>query len=116
LLKLEYEETCYMMESSSIDIGDLQGEEFVIESDNKEVKGDWVLPIIQEDMIHKNSIFQLKSKYLCEIMEGDLEIKNCEYDVGEVNFINWTNILKHNKDRKCWYIHVGSIQVQLTPL
>ena len=49
-------------------------------------------------------------------MEGDLEIKDCEYDVGEVNLINWENILKHNKDRKYRYIHVGSLQAQIIPL
>ena len=49
-------------------------------------------------------------------MEGDLEIKYCEYDVGEVNLINWEDILKHNKDRKYKHIHVGSVQVQITPL
>ena len=31
------------------------------------------------------------------MMEGDLEIKDYEYDVGEVNLINWKNILKHDK-------------------
>jgi len=36
----------------------------------------------------KKSIFQLNSKYVYEMMEGDLEIKDCEYDVGEVNLIN----------------------------
>ena len=41
------------------------------------------------------------------MMEGDLEIKECEHDVGEVNPINWKNILNHNKDRKYRYIHVG---------
>jgi len=51
-------------------------------------------------MIYKKSIFQLKSKYVCEMMAGDLEIKDCEYDVGEVNLINWKNILKYNKDQK----------------
>ena len=50
------------------------------------------------------------------MMERDLEIKDCEYDVGEVNLINWENILKHNKDRKYRYIHVGSVQVQITSL
>ena len=30
-------------------------------------------------------------------MEGDLEIKDCEYDMGEVNLINWKNILKYTK-------------------
>jgi len=49
-------------------------------------------------------------------MEGDLEIKDCEYDVGEVNLINWESILKHNKDSKYRYIHVRSVQVQITPL
>ena len=49
-------------------------------------------------------------------MEGDLEIKDCEYDDGEVNLINWENILKYNKDRKYRYIHVGSVQIQTTPL
>jgi len=34
------------------------------------------------------------------MMEGYFEIKDCEYDVGEVNFINWENIPKHNKDKK----------------
>ena len=112
----DYEETSHMMESSSISLGDLQGEEFVVDNDHEEVKGDWVLPIIQKDMIYKKSIFQLKSKYVCEMMEGDLERNDCEYDVGEVNLINWKNILKHNKDRKYRYIHVGSVQVQITPL
>ena len=66
-------------------------------------------------MIYKKSIFQLKSKYVCEMMERDLEIKDYEHDVEEVNLINWKNILKHNKDPKCRYIHVGSVQVQITP-
>jgi len=65
-------------------------------------------------MIYKKSIFQLKSKYAYEMMEGDLEIKDCENDVREVNLINWKNILKHNKDTKYWDIHVGSFQVQIT--
>ena len=68
-----------MMESSTISLGDLQKEEFTVNNENKDVKGDWVLPIIQKDMIYKKSIFQLKSKYVCEMMEGDLEIKDCEY-------------------------------------
>ena len=77
-----------MMKSSSVSLGDLQGEEFVVDNDHKEVKGDWVLPIIQKDMIYKESIFQLKSKYVSEMMEGDMKIKDCEYEVGEVNLIN----------------------------
>ena len=47
-----------------------------------------VLPIIQKDMIYKESIFQLKSRYVYEMMEGNLKIKNYGYDVGEVNLIN----------------------------
>ena len=54
-VKSQYEKTSHIMESSSISLGDLQGEEFVV--DNEEVKGDWVLPIIQKDMIYKKSIF-----------------------------------------------------------
>ena len=50
------------------------------------------------------------------MMEGDLEIKGYEYDIREVNLINWKNILKHNKDRKYRYIHVESVQVQITLL
>ena len=44
-------------------------------------------------------------------MGGDLDIKDCEYDVGEVNLINLENILKDNKDKKCRYIYVGSVQI-----
>jgi len=32
-------------------------------------------------MIYKKSSFQLKSKYVCEMIEGDLEIKDYEYDL-----------------------------------
>jgi len=64
-----------MMESSAISLSDLQGEEFTVDNENEDVKGDWVLPIIQKDIIYKKSIFQLKSKYICEMMEGDLQIK-----------------------------------------
>jgi len=42
-------------------------------------------------------------------MGGDLEIKDCKYDMGEVNLINWENIFKHNKDRIYHYIHVRSV-------
>ena len=78
-----YEETSHMIESSSVSLGDLQGEEFVVDNDHEEVKGDWVLPKIQKDMIYRKSIFQLKTKYVCEMIEGDLEIKDCEYEVGK---------------------------------
>ena len=40
----DYKETSHMMESSSISHGDLQGEEFVVDNDNEEVKRDWVFP------------------------------------------------------------------------
>ena len=46
-----------MMESSTISLDDLQGEEFIVNNENEDVKGDWVLPIIQKDMIYKKSIF-----------------------------------------------------------
>ena len=82
-----------MMESSAINLGELQGEEFTVDNENEDVKGHWVLPIIQKDIIYKKSTFQLKSKYVCEIMKGDLEIKDFEYDMGEVNLINWEIIL-----------------------
>ena len=66
-------------------------------------------------MIYK-SIFQLKSKYICEMMEGDLEIKDCEFDVGEINLIKWENVHKHNNNIKYRYIHVRSVKIQITPL
>ena len=68
----DYEETSHMTENSSVSLGDLQWEEFVVDNDHEEVKGDWVLPIIQKDTIYKKFIFQLKSKYACEMMKGDL--------------------------------------------
>ena len=52
-----YEETSYMMENSSVSFGDPQGEEFVVDNNNREVKGDCVLLIIQKDMIYKKSSF-----------------------------------------------------------
>ena len=42
----DYEETSHMMESSSVSLGDLQGEEFAVDNDHEEVKEDWLLPII----------------------------------------------------------------------
>jgi len=50
------------------------------------------------------------------MMEGDYKIKDWDYDVGEVNVINWGNILKHNKDKTYRYFHVRSFHDQLTPL
>ena len=35
-----------MMKSSSISLEDLQVEEFVIDNENEDIKGDWVIPII----------------------------------------------------------------------
>jgi len=77
-----YEEPSHMMETSSVSLGDLQEEEFVVDNDHEEVKGGWVLPIIQKEMIYKKFIFQLKNNYVCELNEGDFEMKDCEYDVG----------------------------------
>jgi len=92
-----YEKTSRMMESSSLNLGDLQGEEFFVDSDNEEVKADWILPIIQKDMIYKKSILQLKSKYVCEMTEEIVEIKDCEHAVGKVKLIHWENILNITK-------------------
>ena len=36
--------------------------------------------------------------------------------LGKLILDNRKNILKHNKDRKYRYIHVGSVQVQITQL
>ena len=36
--KSDYEETSHIMKSSSISLGNLQGEEFVIDNQNEEVK------------------------------------------------------------------------------
>ena len=84
-----------MMKSSSISVDDLQEEEFIADNENEDVKGDWVLLIIQKDIAYKTFIFQLKSNKVCEMMEEDLEIKECQYNVAEVNPINWKNILKY---------------------
>ena len=69
----DYEEMSHMMGSSWISLGVLQGEQCIVDNENENVKGDWVLPIIQKEMIYKKSIFQLKSKYVCKTREGDLE-------------------------------------------
>jgi len=62
-------------------------------------------------MIYKKFIFQSQNKFVCKMMEGDLEIKDCKYDVKEVNLINCKIILKHNKDIKYIYIHIRNVQV-----
>ena len=36
----DYKETSHMMESSSISLGDPQGEEFIVDNDHEEVKED----------------------------------------------------------------------------
>jgi len=46
-----------MMKSSSISLVDLQGEEFVVDNDKEEDKGDWFLPIIRKDMMYKKLSF-----------------------------------------------------------
>ena len=83
-----YEEISHMMKSSSTSLSDLQGEEFIIDNENEDVKGDCVVSIIWKDMIYKkfynwerHPFSILKSKYVHKMMEGDLEIKDCEYDV-----------------------------------
>jgi len=67
-----------MTESSLINLDDLQGQEFIIDNENEEVKRDWAHPITQKGMIYNQSIFQSKSKYVCKMMEDDLEMKDCE--------------------------------------
>ena len=47
----DYDEISHTMEKSLINLGDLQGEEFIIDNENEDVKGAWVPPIIQKDMI-----------------------------------------------------------------
>ena len=49
-------------------------------------------------------------------MEGDLEIKDCEHEVGKINLINHENIVRNNKNKKYKYIQVGSVEVQITLL
>ena len=49
----DYEETNHMTKSSSISLSDLQREEYILDNENKDVERDWVLPIIQNDMISK---------------------------------------------------------------
>ena len=53
--KVIMKKTSHMMESSSVSLGDLQGEEFVVDNAHEEIKRDWVLPIIQKDMISKKN-------------------------------------------------------------
>jgi len=31
-------------------------------------------------------VFQLKGKYVCEMVEENLEIKDCEYDIGSQSY------------------------------
>ena len=49
-----------MIKSSSISLGDPQGEEFIVDNENGDVKGDWVLPIIQKDMIYEKIHLSIK--------------------------------------------------------
>jgi len=108
----DYEETSHMMKSSSSSLGDLLREEFVVNNDNEGVKGDWVLPIIQKDMIYKKFNFQLRSKYVCEMIKGDLEIKDYEYDVGELISLIGKTLLGITKIESIdIYIHVESVKV-----
>jgi len=56
----DYEETSHMIESSSISFDDLQGEEFITDSEEEEDKRDCLLPIIQKDMIYKKIHLSIK--------------------------------------------------------
>jgi len=88
----------------------VKGEKFVVDYNNEEVKGDWVLPIIQKDMIYNKSIFQLKSKYVCEMMEGDLEIK--VVSMMCVMLISLTEKTSLSIIKIVYrYIYIGSVQV-----
>ena len=55
--KRDNEETSHMMESSWISLGDLQGEEFIVDNENEDVKVDQVFLIIQKDIIYKKLSF-----------------------------------------------------------
>ena len=46
-----------MMESSAISLRELQGEEFTMDNENEDVKGNWVLSITQKIRSTKNSSF-----------------------------------------------------------
>lgn len=117
----DYEENNMMKENDNrheITLEGLRGEEeFAIDGDNQSPPTDWVLPTLQKDHIYKKSIFEFESKYVCERMEGDLEIKDWSFDVGEINLINWKSIERHNKDKKKYkYLHVGVVKIQISPL
>ena len=49
----DYEKTSNIMENSLISLDDHQWEEFTVDNENQEVKGDCVLLIIQKEMVHK---------------------------------------------------------------
>jgi len=55
-------------------------------------------------------VFQLKGKYVCEMVEENLEIKDCEYDIGSQSYY-WKNMLNRNKDQTYNYIHVKGVQI-----
>ena len=50
----------HMMKSSLISLGDLQGEKFIIDNENKDVKGDWVIPIIHKEIIYEKLHLSIK--------------------------------------------------------
>mgnify|MGYP000988156972 CR=1 FL=1 len=113
----ESEEELNFMICEDVSIGSLRGETFTIDNEQeKEIGQDWIMPIVHKKEIYQNSIFKLKSKFICERMEGDLEVRECETEVGEINLINYDNIVKNNKNGEYKYIHIGSIQIQITPL
>ena len=49
-----------MTKSSSISIDDLQREEFTVHNKNEKIKGDWILSIIQKDMMYKKIYLSIK--------------------------------------------------------
>ena len=45
-----YEEISHMIESSLISLGELKIEVFIMDCENEQIKGDWLLPIISKDI------------------------------------------------------------------
>lgn len=50
----------HMMKSSLISMGDLQGEEFIIDNEDEDVKRDCVLPIIHKEIIYEKLYLSIK--------------------------------------------------------
>ena len=66
----------------------------------------------------------LRTKCVCEEMEGSMVIEDCEKQDTLINMINWSNIEKHiieknakGKSKRIYhYMCVGAIKVYITPL